>query len=276
MGQQFWSKKSKATRRKTLMKIVSLDSALEPDFWDYVNQDIAHYYFFILDWKYSRDSTKILLALKQNKIHGTMLSYRESVVQLRGSSEAVEQLLEHVDLEKVEIQSQQEHEPIILKKYTPSIRHELVLMTLKKGQETLYNGHQITRLGIGDAEQIASIMRHADPEWWGETTTQHISEGMNTRLWLGIKVNGKLVSIGNTRLTDWGSNIGVIATHEAYRNRGYATAIVSALVKEILKKSNLALIHVLSRNLPATRTYEKIGFKPHRKYFLARATIKHL
>jgi predicted GNAT family acetyltransferase len=130
-------------------------------------------------------------------------------------------------------------------------------------------------LDIAEAEEIASIMRHTDPEWWDETTTQRIAEGMNERLWLGIKVNGKLVSIGNTRLTDWGSNIGVIATHEGYRNRGYATSIVSALVKEILQKSNLALIHVLSGNLPAIRAYKKVGFKPYRSYFLARATKTH-
>lgn len=260
----------------SLMKIVPLDSSLEPKFWNYINQDIPHHYFFILDWKYSRDSTKILLALKQNRIHGMMLIYRQSVVQIRGTSEAEETLLKHVDLEEVEIQSLKKHEPIVLKKYTPSIRHELVLMTLPKGEETLYIRHPVTKLDIAEAEEIASIMRHTDPEWWDETTTQRIAEGMNERLWLGIKVNGKLVSIGNTRLTDWGSNIGGIATHEGYRNRGYATSIVSALVKEILQKSNLALIHVLSGNLSAIRAYEKVGFKPYRTYFLARATMKHL
>jgi len=256
------------------MKIASLDSSLEPIFWNYVNQDIPHHYFFILDWKYSRDSTKILLALKQNRIHGMMLIYRQAVAQIRGTSEAAETLLEHLDLEKVEINSLKEHESIVLKKYTPLISHELVLMTLPKGEETLYIRHPVTKLGTADAEEITSIMRQADPRWWEETTAQGIAEGMNDRFWLGIKVNEKLVSIGNTRLTDWGSNIGVIATHEAYRNRGYATSIVSALVKEILQKSNLALIHVLSDNSPAIRAYEKVGFKPYRSYFLARAAIR--
>jgi RimJ/RimL family protein N-acetyltransferase len=257
------------------MKIVSLDSSLEPLFWNYVNQDIPHHYFFILDCKYSRDSAKILLALKQNRIHGMMLIYKQSVVQIRGTSEAAGALLKHVDLEEVEIQSLKEHESIVLEKYKPSIRHELVLMTLPKGEETLHIRHSITRLDIAEAEEITDIMRQVDPEWWGEITTHHIAEGMNERLWLGIKVNGKLVSIGNTCLTDWGSNIGVIATHEAYRNRGYATSIVSALVKEILQKSNLALIHVLSGNLPAIRAYEKVGFRPYKSYFLARATLTH-
>ena len=211
--------------------------------------------------------------MKQNRIHGMMLIYRESVVQIRGTKEAAETLLKHLNLEKVEISSLLEYEPIILKKYKPSILHEMVLMTLQKGEETFYVRHPVTKLDVAEAEEIASIMRQANPEWWGETTAQRIAEGMGKVLWLGIKVNGKLASIGNTHLTDWGSNIGIIATHEAYRNRGYATSIVSVLVKEILQKSNLALIHVLRGNLPAIKVYEKVGFKPYRSYFVARAAI---
>jgi len=116
------------------MTIVSLDSTLEPMFWNYVNQDTPHYYFFILDWRYSRDSTKILLALVQNQIQGMMLIYRESVAQIRGTCEAAENLLKYLDLENVEIQTLMEHEPIVLKKYVPSIRHKLMLMTLRRAK----------------------------------------------------------------------------------------------------------------------------------------------
>jgi len=204
-----------------------------------------------------------------------MLIYRQEVAQIRGTSEAAKALLEHLDLEKVEIQSLPEHESIVLKKYKPSIQHEMILMTLQKGEETLYIRHPVLKLGISETEEIASIMRQVDQEVWREITAQRIAEGMSDRLWLGIKVDGKLVSLGNTRLTDWGSNIGAIATHEAYRNRGYATSITSALVKEILQKSSLALIHVLSDNPPAIRAYEKVGFKPYKSYFFAHATLKH-
>jgi predicted GNAT family acetyltransferase len=239
-----------------------------------VNQDIPHHYFFILDWKYSRDSTEILLALKQNRIHGMMLIYGQAVVQIRGTREAAENLLEHLNLEKVEIQTLIEHEPITLKKYVPLIRHELMSMILRKGEETFHIKHPITKLRIDDTKAIAIIMRQVDPEWWGETTAERIAEGMKDRLWLGIKINGKLVSIGGARLTDWASNIATVATVEGYRNRGYATSVVSALVKEILQKSSLALIHVLSDNPPAIRAYEKVGYKPYRTYFMARATLK--
>jgi len=88
---------------------------------------------------------------------------------------------------------------------------------------------------------------------------------------LGIRQDNKLVSIGLTRFVDIGSNISAIATDKAYRNRGFATSVVSALADEILKRSPPALIHVLSDNAPAMRIYSKVGFKPCKHYILIRA-----
>ncbi len=53
-------------------------------------------------------------------------------------------------------------------------------------------------------------------------------------------------------------------------NRGYATSVVSALVEEILKRSDRAMIHVLKDNHPAIRTYSKVGFKPFKSYSLVK------
>jgi predicted GNAT family acetyltransferase len=87
---------------------------------------------------------------------------------------------------------------------------------------------------------------------------------------LGIRYDGKLVSVGLTRFVDFGSNIGAIATDQDYQNMGYATSIVSALVQEILKNSPRALIHVLSDNGPAIHVYSKVGFKPYANYLFIR------
>jgi predicted GNAT family acetyltransferase len=87
---------------------------------------------------------------------------------------------------------------------------------------------------------------------------------------MGIKQDQRIVSAGMTRLIDFGSNVGVAATQEEYRNRGYATSIVSALVGEILKTSSTAIIHVITDNTSAVRVYSKVGFKPYRTYFSIR------
>jgi predicted GNAT family acetyltransferase len=254
------------------MKIVSLEPALEPIFWRHVKRDLPHYYFFAFDWKYNRDKTKIMLALEENRIKGMMLVYSQYVAQFRGSKEAVKALLEKLDLEKVELQALRKHKPLILAKYKPLATHELMLMTLRKGEEKSQVKHPIINLDESEAEKIATIMKEADPEFWGTTTSQRIIEGINSgEHWVGIKVNKELVSIGSARLTEWGGLIGIIATQKMHRNKGYATSIVSELAKRILEKQSIAMIFVRSDNLPAVKAYSKVGFKPHRKYFFIRS-----
>ena len=253
------------------MRIASIRDGFENAFWNHVNQDPLHYYFFILDWKERPEQTKIFLAMEGKKIQGLMLVYADAIVQLRGNREAVEKLLDSVSLEKVELQAPLDCEDIVNRKYSPQIRYELVLMTLKKGEENIQVRSNPERLRPEDAEKVAEIMRKADPEWWGDITAENRRESLEKTYWLGIKRDGKIVSVGNTRFADVGSNIGVIATDERYRNMGYATSIVSALVQEILKRSPPALIHVLSDNAPAIRAYSKVGYKPYRHYLLIRA-----
>jgi len=252
------------------MEIVSLVRAMEPIFWEHVNKDIPHYFFFALDWKYNRDKTKILLALEGSQIDGMMLVYDERIVQLRGSCESARVLLERLNLERVELQAPKEHKQYVLEKYKPAASHELMLMMLRKGEEKLQKMHPIVELDTSDAEQMAAIMNRADPEFWGKITVDEIVAGMDSVNWIGIKVNGELVSVGRSRFTDWVGHVITVATHEAHRNRGYAITIVSHLAKLILERMSTAIIYVLSDNPPAIRVYEKIGFKPYRTYFFVR------
>ena len=249
------------------MKIVSLSPALEPKFWEHVNQDIPHFFFFALDWEHNRNETKILLSLIENLIDGMMLIFKERKVQLRGSRESAKALLGRLVLEEVELQVLKQHEKYVLEKYKPIWSHELVLMMLRKGEESLHITHPIVPLDSSDAEQIAAMMTRLDPEFWGEITSEQIVEGMSIMNWVGIKEDGELASIGRARLTERIGHIPTVATHEAHRNKGYATSIVSYLVRLILEKMPIAIIYVLSDNPPAIRVYRNVGFKPYRKYF---------
>lgn len=253
------------------MKVVSIEEGLEQTFWNHVNQDPLDYYFFILDLKQQVEKTKILLAMEEKKVKGLMLVYADYIVQLRGNRKAVELLLDSVDLEKVELQAPIDCEDVVLGKYKPNVKHELVLMSLRKGEENIQIRSSPVRLGVEDAGEVAEIMRKADPEWWEEITAERQKESLEKAFWLGIKRNHKIVSVGNTRFVDFASNIGVVATDEHYRNMGYATSIVSALVQEILKRSSTALIHVLKDNAPAIHVYTKVGFKPFKHYLLMKA-----
>lgn len=256
------------------MKIVALDEGLEKTFWDCVSKDPLNYYFFIVDWQQRRDRTKILLTTEASKIEGMALLYADYIVQFRGSRKTVEHLVNYVNLDNVELQAPVDCEDIILKKYrplSPRSNHEVVLMSLNKGDETLRFTETPVRLGIEDAERVVEIMAKADPEWWGELEPETQNKVLETGFWLGVKNQGKLVAVGGTRFFDLASNISTIATDEHYRNKGYATSIVSGLVQEIFKHSPTAIIHVMRDNYSAVRSYSKVGFKPYKHYLLMRA-----
>lgn len=253
------------------MEIVSVVDGYERTFWDYVNRDPLNYYFFIIDWTQRKEQTKIFLAIEGKEVLGSLLVFADYIVQFRGSRKAVQKLLEHANLEKVELQAPPDCEDIVCQKYRPRVRQDMVLMRLNSGEEHVCLTETPVMLNVEDAEEVAALMRRCDTEWWGETTSEKLKQRWENLFWLGIRKEGKLVSVGNTRFVDFASNIGVVATDEHYRNRGYATSIVSALVQEIFKMSPIALIHVIADNAPAVRAYSKVGFKPYKTYLSIRS-----
>jgi len=253
--------------------IVALNPSLEQMFYSYVNLDVPHYFFFILDWKTNRDDTEIWLALKENRIRGMMLIYKGRVVQLRAMKPAAQELFSRIDLKKIELNTEIEHRCIVRDKYRIVRENDLLLMTLGRGEERLAATDDVIELKPERAGEIAALMRSANPEFWGDMNAERIAASMNRNLWLGIIIDDRLVSVGNTFLTDIASNIHTVATDESYRNKGYATSVVSALVKEILQTNNLALIHVLKDNTSARRVYEKVGFKTYRNHLCGFAEL---
>lgn len=210
------------------------------------------------------------MALEDEKVEGLLLVYRDYVVQLRGNREAAKALLEKVEVKETELQAPLDCEDLVLAKYKPKVRQEMVLMALRRGEERIQITTQPVRIGENEADEIAVLLNDADREWWGEVTAEQLRARMGETINIGIKQDGRLVSVGIARLTGYASNISTIATDERYRNRGYATSIVCALVREILEASEVAMIHVIKDNAPAVRAYAKAGFKPYETYLSIR------
>jgi len=250
--------------------VVSVADGYEQMFWDYVNRDPLDYYFFILDWTQRREQTKIFLAVEGKEVLGSLLVFADYIVQFRGSRKAVQKLLEHANLEKVDLQAPPDCEDIVCQKFKPCVKQDMMLMRLNRGEQHVCVTETPVRLSVEDAEEVAALMRRCDPKWWGETNAEQLKQRWQNVFWLGIRKDGKLVSVGNVCFVDFASNIGVVATDEHYRGRGYATSIVSALVEEIFKRSPIALIHVIADNAPAVRAYSKVGFKSYKTYLSIR------
>lgn len=56
-------------------------------------------------------------------------------------------------------------------------------------------------------------------------------------------------------------NLVSIATHKDFRSRGFATEVTSALVARALEETKVVTVTVASDNIPALKTYAKIGFQ---------------
>jgi ribosomal protein S18 acetylase RimI-like enzyme len=79
---------------------------------------------------------------------------------------------------------------------------------------------------------------------------------------LGIREEGKLVAMGGLRLHLPGyREITTVATLPSHEGRGYATAIVMALMARIHAAGNKPFLTVRSDNTRAIEIYHRLGFK---------------
>ncbi|MFB3890321.1 MAG: GNAT family N-acetyltransferase [Candidatus Bathyarchaeia archaeon] len=226
------------------------------------------FYFFIWDWKLHRDKTQILLSLDdRGVICGLLLFYEKRIVLLRGEKEAVQMLLSSLELKSVELHAPLECREIVLQKVpAPMMDETMLLLSLLKGDEKLVTSMIPQKLALDDAEEIAELVRDAFPEMLATVTADDVKTMFNEQIWYGVRIEGKLASLGSATITPEISHINWIATHEEHRNKGYATSIVSTLLKEILRTSSTAFIYVLSSNQPALKAYTRVGFKLYKQY----------
>ncbi len=92
----------------------------------------------------------------------------------------------------------------------------------------------------------------------------------------GIWDGGKLVAMSTTHLRVPGAaEIGNIVTLAGHRNRGYGTAVVSALVRHLHDEKLKIFLQVYQSNAPAIRLYEKLGFERVRPMYLMRCLIQN-
>jgi ribosomal protein S18 acetylase RimI-like enzyme len=256
------------------LEIVELDEGMEPKFLEHAEKDPFDHFFFIIDWKYDRELTRLYLALEDGEIKGMMVVFRNAIAQVRGERDAVAALLDFLEEEDMEIMVAREHRDLLGDRFTAKLQKEVLMLHLKKGEEKLDIGLRPERLGPDDADEVAALLKLSFKEWWENATGERISKSMDKTVWMGIRDRGKIVALGSTRFFGFASNIFVIATHPDYENRGYATTMVSSLVEQILEHTDDVLIHVFTDNAPAMRVYTKAGFRHYSTYYVVKDARK--
>ncbi len=72
----------------------------------------------------------------------------------------------------------------------------------------------------------------------------------------GIMVSGAVIETSTTQM----AVIGSVKTLSAYRNKGYATALMASVVRYCRDNGQAAYLFVRKDNLPAIRAYRNVGF----------------
>ena len=118
----------------------------------------------------------------------------------------------------------------------------------------------VTRLRDEDLDMLVKVR---------EISTGMISYERANRLigkTFGVKIDGKLVSIGSflVKLPEvW--IIGGVFTLPEYRGRGYAGEIVKTMAWEVRRNGAIPLLHVREDNIPAIRSYSRVGCREIRR-----------
>jgi len=249
------------------MKIVELNESLEERFWKYVFHDPLDHYFFIYDFKQNREKSRFYIAVNvREEILGLGLNYDNHVVQLRGTEEAIRSMIKELNFQKTILQFPFEHEQAVQSSYPLfGSKLQVNLMSIAKGHENIKLWTTPEKLKVEDSKEISNLLSQTELAGWN-SSVEEIASRFEDSQWFGVKENGKLVSIGAARLNFYGSLIGPIATLAAYRNRGYATTVVSAFVAEAQKIPSIPIIFVRSDNEQAIRIYSSVGFEPYKSY----------
>lgn len=79
--------------------------------------------------------------------------------------------------------------------------------------------------------------------------------------YIGVERNGKLVAMAGERLRLPGYvEVSAVCTHPEHSGRGYASLLVSEMVRRIRASGDVPFLHVRSENARATELYQRLGF----------------
>jgi ribosomal protein S18 acetylase RimI-like enzyme len=121
----------------------------------------------------------------------------------------------------------------------------------------------IVRLGGSDLDDLCRFYRESYPGNWFEPRM------LETNQYFGIRREGQFVSAAGVHVyseTYRVAALGNIATHPAYRRRGYGRAITTHLCRSLLEKVDHVGLNVKADNEAAVCCYQKVGFEINASY----------
>ncbi len=113
-------------------------------------------------------------------------------------------------------------------------------------------------LTIADTDEMVALAELTKPGPFGKRTRE-------LGHYLGIREANRLAAMAGERLHIPGyTEISAVCTHPDFQGRGHAGRLMSILMREIVQRGEIPILHVKQENVGAIRLYEKLGFRTRR------------
>jgi ribosomal protein S18 acetylase RimI-like enzyme len=222
--------------------------------------------------------TRIAIAAQaQTRRVASLLIVKHPQVQVLasfGDSEGVAALLASVDLPaQTLIQTLPEHWPLFQPYYAlPASARELLRM--KVSASTFRRLEQAAAtpeyLRLRDLPAALALYDHFPASHFRPAL-------LNDQMFFGVREGAGLVAAGGTHVIAFPYGLAVLGnifTHPEHRGRGYAQAVTSTLVADLLDQGcQDVILNVDAANAPAIHVYTKLGFQPHCRVWSAQASL---
>lgn len=119
--------------------------------------------------------------------------------------------------------------------------------------------HTITRLTPDELEDVIDLYGHA-------SRTYFTPERLAREIYFGIYSGSTLVSAAGTHVRSRLAGVaavGNVLTRVAYRDRGMATSVTSAVTAAALEEHPDVVLNVRQDNAPAISVYQRLGYRMH-------------
>lgn len=177
---------------------------------------------------------------------------------------------------RVYLTVREEHVPVIYRRYDHHDRRYMWRMVLggARGEGRGANA-SVRRLTAADVPLVRTLLAHGGPFAPDAFAEYQVKQGV----FFGVEDGaGGLAAVGGTHIVDYTSGVAAIGnmyTRPDCRGRGYAGAILGAIVAEVCANGATTIVlNVDQRNTGARRLYEQHGFTVHCPYIEGVATVR--
>ena len=149
-------------------------------------------------------------------------------------------------------------EPVAAVRGLTVIVHKTIEQMVYEGPQAVPPHDGIVPLTVADVPAMMELVKLTEP---GPFAPRTIALGSYIGMWNA----GRLIAMAGERMKfDGFTEISAVCTHPDHRGRGYATALVHTLMRDVLARGETPFLHVFSDNTAAAALYGRLGFA-HRR-----------